>query len=124
MAVKYVQDSGGGLGSILGGLATIGGVLTGQPLLPALGTGLNMMSGGNGVAGALGGVLGGESGSISDIFNSILGKWKNPAGNSIATINQISDADRAQTIDEWQKAMIFGNQNPYARNVSNLWGMY
>ena len=106
MAVKYYQDSGSGLGGILGGLATLGGILTGQPLLSALGTGLNVMSGGNGAAGALGGALGGESGSMSDIFNNILtGKWKNPASNSIATVNQISDADRAQTIDEWQKAI-------------------
>ena len=77
MAVKYYQDSGSGLGGILGGLATLGGILTGQPLLPALGTGLNVMSGGNGAAGALGGALVGESGSMSDIFNNILtGKWK------------------------------------------------
>lgn len=120
MAVQYVQEKSG-LGSLLGGLATIGGALTGQPWLSALGTGINMMSG-NGGSGGLGGATGGVNGSMSDILNGIVcGKWFNPASKSIATVNQVSDADRA---DAWQKAMILANQNPYNRSVNNMWGMY
>lgn len=123
MAVQYVQESGG-LGSILGGLATIGGALTGNPWLGALGTGINMMTGG-GSAGGLGGSTSGGIDSMASILNDIIGgKWKNPASNSIATINQISDADRAQRADAWQKAMMYGAQNPYNRNVNNLWQAY
>ena len=70
MAVIQAGSSGGGLGSILGGLATIGGVLTGNPFLGALGTGLNMMNGGG--AGSLGGATGGVNQSMSDILNGII----------------------------------------------------
>ena len=126
MAVQYVQEKSG-LGSLLGGLATIGGALTGQSWLSALGTGINMMSG-NGGGGSLGGYE--ELGKgIKGLLDQIKG-WANPADGSIVdSSKQIKDiANKVinvpQINDAWQKAMILANQSPYNRSVNNMWGMY
>ena len=122
MAVIQAQSSGGGLGGILGGLATLGGALTGQPWLSALGTGIGMMTGNNagggGVQGALGGLLQGQT--LKDILDTLSGTLKNPASGSIATGSKLTNAE---INDNWQKAQILQNQSPYLRGV-NAWGLY
>ena len=63
---------GGGLFGTLGGLATIGGALTGQPWLSALGTGLGMMNG-QGGAGQQGGTGSSLADMLSGLFSNALG---------------------------------------------------
>ena len=76
MAVIYQQGGGGGLLGGLGALASIGGVLTGQPWLSALGTG-NAQSAGD-LAGAIGGLI---------------NSWKNPVSGNIAKTPYQATAD-------------------------------
>ena len=86
MAVIYQQGGGGGLLGGLGALASIGGMLTGQPWLSALGTGLNaangMMNGNAQSAGSL-------AGAIGDLING----WKNPVNGNIAKTPYQATAD-------------------------------
>ena len=72
--------SGGGLSGMLGGLAMIGGALTGQPWLSVVGTGLGMMNGGG---------SGGEGqSSMGKILDGIVcGDWFNPGEGSLAKPN-------------------------------------
>ena len=83
MAVIQEQGGGGLLGG-LGAIATLGGVLTGNPFLSSLGTGLgtanNILNGGNGQGGIQGGT------SWSDILNNILGGLIKPTDNNIAKV--------------------------------------
>ena len=118
MAIIQVQEKSG-LGSLLGGLATIRGALTGQPWLLALGTGIGMMNGGGagGAAGGLGGLLQGQT--LKDIFDTLSGAFKNPASGSMVnpakkvqeTMNKVMNVP--QINNDWQKALMLQNQNPY-----------
>ena len=99
MAVIYQQGGGGGLLGGLGALASIGGVLTGQPWLSALGTGLNaangMMNGNAQSAGDLAGAIGG-----------LINSWKNPVSGNIAkTPYQATD-------DDWARMYKSSQQQP------------
>ena len=79
MAVQYVKENNNFLGA-LGGLATLGGMLTGQPWLSALGTGLgaaNSIMNGNATQG--------DVQSLGDILKNII-SWKNPASGNIAKV--------------------------------------
>ena len=84
MAVQYVKEKNNFLGA-LGGLATLGGIVTGQPWLSTLGAGLGaangMMNGNSSDVGALGQIL-------SGIIN---GTWKNPADGNIAKVRPETD---------------------------------
>ena len=77
MAV-YTTGGGGGLLGGLGALATIGGALTGQPWLSALGTGLNAANGMMNGGGAQ------SAGSLASAIGDLVNSWKNPAGGNIA----------------------------------------
>ena len=99
MAVIYQQGGGGGLLGGLGALATIGGALTGQPWLSALGTGLNAANGMmNGNAQSASGL----AGAIGDLVNS----WKNPAGGNIAKPTYQA------TAEDWARMYNSSQQQP------------
>ena len=104
---------GGGLFGTLGGLATIGGALTGQPWLSALGTGLGMMNG-QGGAGQQGGTGSSLADMLSGLFNNALG------GGSISgknTQQQQPQKTDAEIVKDWSY------QNPYAHYMygGNPW---
>ena len=114
MALTYVDGGGSGLLGTLGGLATIGGALTGQPWLTGLGTAMGtadrMMNGGGGGSG--GQVASGENGAntllgvLSELFNK---KKNNPASGNIAKINtELSTADENDILKNWSRSY-----NPY-----------
>ena len=63
---------GGGLGSVLGTMATLGGMATGNPWLTMAGAGMNAMSG-NGGAGGLAQALGGATGCWPGMENPAAG---------------------------------------------------
>ena len=96
MAV-YTTGGGGGLLGGLGALATIGGALTGQPWLGALGTGLNavnsMMKGG--------GVQSAES--LASALDELLNSWKNPVSGNIAKTPYQADASNWMRMRNMQK---------------------
>ena len=127
MAVIQAQ-SGGGIGGLLGGLATIGGALTGQPWLTALGTGLGMMSGGGAGAGggngyaSLGEGVKGLLDQLSGWVNPASGSMVDPAKKAKEIANKVINP--AQINNNWQQALMLQNQNPYNRGVNNLWGLY
>ena len=73
--MSVIVTKGGGLGSVLGPLATIGGMATGNPWLMAAGAGINAMSGNGGGAGTLGSVL---NGMVKDWPG-----WTNPGAGSM-----------------------------------------
>lgn len=90
MAV-YTVKGGGGLGSVLGTMASVGGAMTGNPWLAMAGAGLGAMSGG--------GNGGGGTGALANVLGEIInGGWVNPASGSIATPYEASPED-------WAKAM-------------------
>ena len=119
-----IVTKGGGIGSLLGGLATIGGALTGTPWLSALGTGIGMANGMMNGGGAAGGAMSGVT-SMKDLLDQING-WINPASGSLVnTSKSISNTankvmNNAQTNNNWQKALAYANQNPY-NGGGNLW---
>ena len=116
MAVIQTQESNGLLNA-LGAIGTIGGAAFGLPWLSALGAGANMMNGGMGGSGM--GGLGSYGNTIKDILDTISGQWINPASGSIAkTADKVKNAansvvNNAQTYDNWQKALILQNKNPF-----------
>ena len=116
MAVIQARESNGLLNA-LGAIGTIGGALTGSPWLSALGMGANMMNGGGSSSG---GSLGNYGNTMKDILDQIKGMWVNPASGSIA---QTPGKSAAQLNDEWQKAQILQNQNPYLRS-GNAWQLF
>ena len=94
MAVIYGKgDSGGGLLGGLGGLLSLGGVLTGNPLLTKLGMGAGLANSMmNGTFGSGGG--GGSGGNLLDIMKTILGdEYTNPASGNIAEIPKKTDEE-------------------------------
>ena len=93
MAVKYVEG-GNNLFGTLGGLATIGGALTGAPWLSTMGTGLGMMGG-----------YGKKDDSNMTPFEKILngvicGEWYNPASGSIAKKDPNPQPSKEELSDE------------------------
>lgn len=82
MAVIDLRDKrgGGGLLGTLGGLATLGGLLTGQPWMSGLGAGMSAMNR------AAGGNVGGH-GPLSQILNGIIcGSWYDPSSGNIGRV--------------------------------------
>ena len=114
MAVIQTRGGGGLLGT-LGSLATIGGMfIPGAQWLTPLGMGMStvndLMMGNTQGAGA----------RIADYAaKNMLGKWLNPAASTIANSTGIVTKPDAQITDDWRKAMILQNQNPYTRG--NAW---
>lgn len=112
MSVHYVKGGNGILGT-LGGLATIGGALTGMPLLSALGTGIGMIN-----SGSLSGLGGGGAGmsgatSLGDILNGIIcGGWTNPASGNLANKNPEPMPSEEDIFKKW---------NPYNTGGYNSW---
>ena len=106
MAVKYVKGGNNFLGT-LGGLATIGGALTGAPWLSALGTGIGMMNGQG-----EGGQSQGLGGSFADILNGIVcGGWYNPASGSIARKSPDPQLSEEELIKKWNPFNTGGYQS-------------
>ena len=89
MAV-YTTKGSSPLGT-LGALMTVGGALTGNPWLSAIGAGANAMSGGGGAGGALASAIGAAGG---------LPGWTNPASGSMVSGY---DADTAIWQDMFKK---------------------
>ena len=110
MAVQYVKDSGGNnLLGMLGGLATLGGTLTGQGWLTGLGTGLgtvnDMM---NGTA------KNEDIKTLGDMLKEMATSWINPAKGNIAKVRkEISSI--AETIAN--AAGQVTNTNPYMTSL-------
>ena len=80
MATKVVKG-GPGILSNLGNLATLGGMVTGQPWLTALGTGMkatDSLINGNGDTDS-------QTDALEKLKNVITG-WKNPASGNIANV--------------------------------------
>ena len=96
MAITTVKQKNNTLG-MLGTLAAIGGMATGQPWLSALGTGMR------GINAMMNGDSNMETGEKTDeAFNKVLDKlkniWKNPADNNIAKTDQQNTVEKAQDI--------------------------
>ena len=114
MAVMYSGGGGGLLGG-LGGLASIAGVLTGQPWLTAAGTGL----------GALGGAMNGNPQSMGTLASSIgellNGGWINPAGQNIAKTPYQATADDLAKMYQRQNPRQFGGFGQQQFDPFNDW---
>ena len=110
--MSTIVTNGGGLLGTLGGLATIGGALTGTPWLTALGTGMGMMNGGkNGQQG--------QGGGLANILDAITGIADTLGGGSITGKNtQLRGSNtNAELNNMW-------GQNPYASYIyggGNAW---
>ena len=105
-----ITTGGGGLFSTLGGLATIGGALTGNPFISALGTGLGMMSGSN-AGGSQQGGLGGLADLLGGLVNNQLG-----GGSMTGKNTQL----RGSSSDE--ELMKQWGANPYNNAIYGLGG--
>ena len=133
MSVQYVKEKNNFLGA-LGGLATLGGIVTGQPWLSTLGAGLGkanrMMNGDNSDDENNSG-----GGGLLDIltnFGKICAGWFNPAEGNIAKGNSkyagISEAikNTANQVGSSSTGLMpqngmFGNANRY---FQSLYGGY
>ena len=110
MATKVVKG-GPGILSNLGNLATLGGMVTGQPWLTALGMGMKATDG------LINGNNGNSSGSAEDALNKLkeaITGWKNPASGNIAKV--------AGKVTDYSKA-VNPNTN-YNELLSRGWGAW
>lgn len=91
MAVQVVENKGSGILGNIGSLATLGGLVTGQPWLTALGTGMSTVDGMINPSG------GGSSGADALAkLKDVIDGWKNPASGNIArTASKAAEAAKA-----------------------------
>lgn len=118
--IKQEKKRNNTLGT-LGTLASLGGAITGQPWLSALGIG---MSGANAMMNgdASSGTIDKTAGSINEVLSGLKGIWTNPADNNIAKTPEKATQDKARAalgMTDEELAKKWGNLPPIGSNWGN-----
>lgn len=118
MSVTTVKKKNNMLGG-LGTIAQVGGLVTGQPWLTALGTGL---SGLNSQMNGGGGNNGDATGALSEILDGLNGAWQMLSSGNIGKVHT-KDMTDEQLVNKWQPHVGgYGNLWQYPQNNSWMWG--